>query len=196
MIINSIPSKAWFSNIGYICLKKKSASSFDSCYRKLLVKSKAQQSRLCMYVKVFPERAPQHRIATDRRCWGWSLDRPSCEAGDQEVKVLSHKWGLLLRYSQDCSSRCCLCSLTWLIFFKNKAVSWYFLHYIAYWQTLDLFNSAENNLAILNWLKNLLLVQNADFQILTWFSLCIWHCNVIDCLRVYTYVILILLVYV
>lgn len=154
-----VPCNVIFEPLLYLPKRKKNLSSFDNCFRKSLVKSKAQQSRLCMCIKAFPERAAKYSIVTS---WTsqWMELRWSCEVGlsGSTTCFLLPVTIKLSKYSQYSLSVCYLRFHTWLNFFLSKAFWWYFLHYIAYWQTLytNILIQQMNNLDILNWLKNVL----------------------------------------
>lgn len=95
-------------------------------------------------LKTFPERAAKSRIVPTWRSQ-WVELRWSCEVGLWGSKTcflveVSRKF---LKCSQYCLSLCYLFSDLTSFFFLSKVFWWYFLHYIVYWQTPHLFNSAD-----------------------------------------------------
>ena len=103
--------------------KKKNLSSFDNCFKKLLVKSKAQQSRLCICIKAFPERAAKYSVVTS---WTsqWVELRWSCEVGlsGSTTCFLLQVTIKLSKYSQYSLSICYLHFHTWLNFFFKQGI--------------------------------------------------------------------------
>lgn len=115
-----VPYNVIFEPLLYLPKRKKNLSSFDNCFRTLLVKSKAQQSRLCVCIKAFPERAAKCSIVTSWTSQRMEL-RWSCEVGlsGSTTCFLLPVMIKLSKYSQYSLSVCYLRFHTWLNFFKQ-----------------------------------------------------------------------------
>lgn len=143
--------------------KKKSMFAFDSCYRKLLVKSEAQQSRLCICQSLPRESCQRQHCHQLEIPVGGGVDRCSYEV---EVGLSESRKHFLLqvrikwpKYFQDWLSVCYSCFQTWLRHFGGIS---YIILLIGRHCTCLI--QHMNNLDILNWLKNVLLLQIAGLQ--------------------------------
>lgn len=115
LIMNSC--KACFSHTCCICLKeKRSVPSFDNCYRKLLVRSKAEQSGIWIYIRAWEPPTAAWSQPGDPSGWGFIW---SCEVGFSGSKkyFLTEGSRKSLKYSQYCLSVCYVCFQTWFLFF-------------------------------------------------------------------------------